>query len=83
MVNHGFINGEIVRYLKNATLGEMLVQMSSAYTQIEDNSNISGLCEITLSGFVSIFLRFNMLAIIMEGHYNGKKHKILIFSRKY
>ena len=42
MVNDGFYNGKKIKDLKNAFLGKILGQMSSYYTQIEENSNILG-----------------------------------------
>ena len=39
-VNHGVFNGQKVKNLTSDLLGQILVQMSLYYTQIEENSNI-------------------------------------------
>ena len=41
-INHCFYNRVKVRIDKNAILGEILIQMSSDYTQIEEKNNILG-----------------------------------------
>ena len=48
MGNHCFYNGKKIQDLKNAFLGKILGQMSSNYTQIEENSN-------NLSGMISYY----------------------------
>ena len=55
MVNHGFYNGKKTKELKNAFLGKILGQISSYYTQIEENINILGVyiyVEVSDPGFI-------------------------------
>ena len=74
MVNYGFCSGEKVKDLNNAIFGQILVQMSLYYTQIEDNSNIlGGMFSNFKLIFQYLFIKNHdfFKSILMELHYNS------------